>query len=126
MTNENYKPFGVEPVKQQNLEYSSDGEWVCAGAPDGIPQGKAITLHLPRFRIAVFHIADDFFAIKDACPHAEYPLSKSVVCGESVTCASHGWKFNLRTGCGERGEPATDIRTFPIEIRNNKIWVKIL
>ena len=126
MSNDNPKPFGVEHVKHQKLEYSADGEWVCAGAPDSIPQGKAITLHLPRFRVAVFHIAEEFFAIKDACPHAEYPLSKSIVCGESVTCSSHGWKFNLRTGCGERGEPATDIRTFPIEIRNNKIWVKIL
>lgn len=122
---DDFKPFGVEHVKPQKLEYSTDKEWVLAGAPDDIPQGKAIVLHLPRFRVAVFHIKDEFFAIKDACPHAEYPLAKSVVSGESVTCSSHGWKFNLRTGCGERGEPATDIRTFPVEIRDGKIWVNI-
>lgn len=120
-----HKPFGVEYTRPQPLEYSADKKWVSAGTPDSIPQGKAIVLHLPRFRVAVFHIQDEFFAIKDACPHAEYPLSKSVVCGESVTCASHGWRFNLRTGCGERGEPATDIRTFPVEIRSGKIWVNI-
>lgn len=126
MSEENYKPFGVENVKSQILDYSADKEWVCAGTPDTILQGKAVALHLPHFRVAIFHIGDEFFAIKDACPHAEYPLSKSVVCGESVTCSSHGWKFNLRTGCGERGEPATDIRTFPVEIRDGKVWVKIL
>lgn len=119
-------PFGIEPAKRQKLEYSTDKEWVCAGSPDAIPQGKAVTLHLPHFRVAVFHIGSEFFAIKDACPHAEYPLSKSIVTGESVTCSSHGWKFNLRTGRGERGEPVTDVRTFPVEIRDGRVWVKIL
>ena len=120
------RPFGVDPLRPQKLEYAGDKARVSAGAPEAIPQGKAVVLHLPRFRVAVFHIGTEFFAIKDACPHAEYPLSKSVVRGESVTCASHGWRFNLRTGCGESGEPATDIRTFPLEIRDGKIWIKIL
>lgn len=123
---DNPQPFGVEVARPQTLEYSADKAWVSAGAPESIPQGKAVVLHLPRFRVAVFHIGTEFFAIRDACPHAEYPLSKSVVRGESVTCASHGWRFNLRTGQGERGEPATDIRTFPVEFRDGKIWVKIL
>lgn len=126
MNKDNPRPFGVDAARPQTLEYSADKAWVSAGSPDDIPQGKAVVLHLPRFRVAVFHIGTEFFAIKDACPHAEYPLSKSVVRGESVTCASHGWRFNLRTGCGERGEPATDIRTFPVELRDGKIWVKIL
>lgn len=126
MTNDPFRPFGVEHVKPQKLEYSADGAWVCAGSPENIPQGKAVTLHLPHFRVAVFHIGKELLAIKNACPHAEYPLSKGIVSGESITCASHGWRFNLRTGCGERGEPATDVRTFPVEIRNGKIWVKIL
>ncbi len=120
------QPFGSDQVKAMKPEYSADKKWVSAGPATNIPVNKAVVIALEHFRIAVFHIGNEFFAIKDACPHAEYPLSKSVVCGEEVTCASHNWKFNLRTGCGVRGEPATDIRIFPTKIENDVVWVNII
>lgn len=118
-------PFGVEPVLPRNILHPDADGYVCAGSIDQCPLGKAIAIALPKFRIAIFHLAEGFFAVKDACPHAEYPLSKSVVEGDTVTCSSHGWKFCIPTGACLHGEKDLAIRTFPVEVRGEQIWVKV-
>lgn len=119
------KPFGVEPIPPQHLLHPDADGYVCAGPLHACPVGKAVAIASPNVRIAIFHRPEGLFAIKDACPHAEYPLSKGLVAGDVVTCASHGWQFRLATGECLRGAPGMQIRTFPVVIRNAQIWVKV-
>lgn len=90
-----------------------------------IPPGRAKAIVLDKFRIAVFNVDGVFYAVKDACPHAEYPLSKGVVRGEVVTCASHSWQFNLKTGQCLKGDETISIRTFPVLVEGDSVWVRI-
>lgn len=119
------RPFGVEPVPPARILQPDTDGWVRAGSVSACPVGKALAIALPNVRVAIFHRSNGFYAIKDACPHAEYPLSKGIVANDIVTCASHGWQFELRTGVCRRGEPGCTIRTFPVELRDNVIWVKV-
>ena len=116
-----HKPFGVEFVPKEKRAKIVDG-MVCAGKISEILPGKAKAIALEHFRIAVFNIDGEFFAIKDACPHAEYPLSKGIVRGEEVTCASHGWQFNLRTGECLRGE-VDSVRKFEVVVKGDEVFV---
>lgn len=122
---EENRPFGVEPIPAGKLLHPDATGYVCAGSIAQCPLGKAIAIALPKFRIAIFHLAEGFFAVKDACPHAEYPLSKGVVEGDMITCASHGWQFCVPTGACLRGAPDLCIRTFPVEIHAEQLWVKV-
>ena len=36
--------------------------------------------------------------MENACPHAGDPLSEGFLDGCVVTCPSHGWAFDVRTG----------------------------
>ena len=116
-------PFGVDPVASSKKTKIVDGK-AYVGVVSEIPPGKAKAIELEKFRVAVFNVGGEFFAIKDACPHAEYPLSKGMVCGEEVTCASHNWQFNLRTGKCLRGE-VDSIRTFSVLQKDNELWIEI-
>ena len=117
------KPFGVDYVPYAKRVRPKKGEPVFVGLVSEIPPGKAKAIVLDKFRIAVFNIEGKFYAIKDACPHAEYPLSKGLLHGEVVGCSSHNWQFNVKTGQCIRGEIDT-IRTFDVEVRGEEVWVK--
>ncbi|MBI4367223.1 MAG: Rieske (2Fe-2S) protein [Deltaproteobacteria bacterium] len=122
---EESRPFGVEPVAPAKVLQPNMEGWVRAGSVAECPEGSAIAVATTHMRIAIFHLADGWCAVKDACPHAEYPLSKGVLAGNEVTCASHGWRFRLPTGECLRGTPGVTLRTFPLEIRGGEIWVKV-
>jgi len=80
----------------------------------------------------VFKTGEEFYAIKDACPHADYPLSKSkLISPYVVMCNSHNWRFDIRNGrcvkigkCGHVGR-ALRVRVFPIEFKGEEIWVQV-
>lgn len=116
-------PFGVEYVPLRQRARIVDGK-AYVGKIEEIPPGKAKAIVLEKFRIAVFNVDGHFYAVKDACPHAEYPLSKGVVEGGEVTCASHNWKFDLKTGKCLRGGDLS-IRTFEVVLDGDEIWVKV-
>lgn len=116
-------PFGVEYVPKRQRAKIVNGK-AYVGKIAEIPPGKAKAIVLEKFRIAVFNVDGHFYAVKDACPHAEYPLSKGVVEGEEVTCASHNWKFDLKTGKCLRGGDLS-IRTFEVVLDGEDVWVKV-
>ncbi len=48
--------------------------------------------------IAVFNLDGEVVAIDDRCAHKEQPLAGGVVRDGILTCPSHLWRYDLRTG----------------------------
>lgn len=125
------RPFGVDYVHPTRRFQAKAGEWNFVGKTDEIPVGKAKAIDGDKFKIAIFNLEGTFYAIKDACPHAQYPLNRGTLRGDIVSCSSHNWQFSVRTGQCIRAEHDMDcsnivIRTFSVEIRNeNEIWIKM-
>ncbi len=123
------KPFGVDYVPHTKRVKPKKGEAVFIAKVGDIPPGKAKAIDLEKFKVAVFNIDGKFFAIKDACPHAEYPLSKGVLHGSVVACSSHNWQFDVKTGQCVRSEEEDisniSVRTFEVEIRGDEVWLKL-
>lgn len=118
------RPFGVDYVPKPKRVLPKAGH-AYVGRLSEIPPGRAKAIDLDKFKVAVFNVEGKFYAIKDACPHAEYPLVKGTLQGEVVQCANHNWQFNVRTGQCVRGEPDTVVRRFAVELRGDEIWIKI-
>ena len=65
------------------------------------------------------------FAVKDSCPHAEFPLSEgSLYPDGELECCWHGARFACRTGKVLRGPAETDLVRFDVEERDGTIWVR--
>ncbi len=118
------QPFGVDYIPHTRRMKPKKGEPVLVGRVSDIPPGKARAVFLEKYKVAVFNIDGTFHAIKDACPHAEYPLSNGTLRGEVVSCSSHNWQFNVRTGQCLRGDPEIQIRTFEVEVKGEEVWLK--
>ena len=47
----------------------------------------------------MFHTLDHrFYALVNACPHKQGPLSQGIVHDTTVTCPLHSWRISLITG----------------------------
>jgi nitrite reductase (NADH) large subunit len=125
------------PWKENNqplIPESTSGvetKWVCFGETSAIPADGGATLKYGRHQIAVFNFAkmDKWFASQNLCPHKrEMVLSRGLL-GDiaglpKVVCPMHKKEFSLETGAG-LNDPAYSISTFPVEIRENRIFIEL-
>jgi nitrite reductase/ring-hydroxylating ferredoxin subunit len=77
---------------------------------------------IPSHTVAVFWSEGAPYAVDNRCPHMGFPLSRGTVSDGILTCHWHHAKFELRGGC--TFDPfADDLPTFPVELRQGRVWV---
>lgn len=106
---------------------TSDGlvrvEGITAAA---VESGTLYSASLPNGnRLCIGRHADGVFAVKDSCPHNEYPLSEGTLYANGeLECCWHGARFDCRTGAVLRGPAEHPLVRFEIEEREGALWVK--
>jgi 3-phenylpropionate/trans-cinnamate dioxygenase ferredoxin subunit len=74
--------------------------------------------------VVLANVDGTVYAVMDRCSHEDLPLSDGEVEGSNVACQYHGARFDLATGAA-RGLPAVKpIKTFPVELRDDGIYVQ--
>lgn len=82
--------------------------------------GRAV-VEVDGAEIAVFVVDGEAHAFANACPHEGNPLHEADILGDTLTCAYHGWKFDLGTGaCLVGEEPA---RVYRARIEGGEVVV---
>ncbi len=86
-------------------------ERLCATTD--LADGEARRFDVGEHRIALVHLADDWYALGDRCSHADISLSEGEVLVDecALECWKHGSSFDLRTG-----EPQTLPATRPVPV----------
>lgn len=99
--------------------------WIEIAALEDIPRLGSRVVKTDTMNVAVFRTRDDqVFALKDACPHRQGPLSQGIVSGTTVTCPLHNWKIDL--GSGEAlGPDEGCTNTFSTKIEDGKVFLSI-
>ena len=100
-------------------------EFVKVAKTSDIPHGEIKSFEADGEIIAICHVNGKFYAIKDECTHMEYPLSNGILDGETVTCAWHGAKFNVRTGEVLSMPAYEPVETYQIKVEGENIYVLI-
>jgi nitrite reductase/ring-hydroxylating ferredoxin subunit len=84
------------------------------GRVEEIPPGGRKIVTVSGRSIGIFNVNGEFFALRNRCPHQGGPLCEGLLwgmlvarapgeleytrAGEILTCAWHGWEFDIRTG----------------------------
>ncbi len=88
-------------------------------------------------RIGVLSVGDDFFAVRDRCPHRGAPVSQGIVGGTLVEsapheyvygrhdrvlrCPWHGWEFDLDTGRSLLEPDRVGVKTYQVTVRDGTV-----
>jgi nitrite reductase (NADH) small subunit len=86
------------------------------------PDGRTLVEH-GGHEIAVFRVDGEIYAVENSCPHEGNPLIEGDVLAGNLTCAYHGWTFDLATGsCLIGEEPA---RRYPVQVRDGVVRIGV-
>ena len=98
--------------------------FVSVASVADIPPGKSKVVVVNNRRVALFNLGGTFHAIDDTCRHAGRSLGEGGNFEDDgfVTCAGHGWRYDVRTGATEHN-PDVGVRRYDVRVENGRIVV---
>jgi nitrite reductase/ring-hydroxylating ferredoxin subunit len=101
-----------------------EGQVVTVGRIEDVPPGRGATVQLLNgTELALYNINGEFYAIENFCPHKGAPLADGSLCGHTVECDWHGWRFDVRTG--ECLTNSSNVETYEVMIEDGLIKLRI-
>jgi 3-phenylpropionate/trans-cinnamate dioxygenase ferredoxin subunit len=100
-------------------------EFVEIASASELPNGERLFVEVDDKPIVIFNIAGQLFAIGDICTHDDGPLGDGLIEGNHIVCPRHGAEFDVRTGKAVQMPAVIDIPAYPVQIRDDAIFVGI-
>ncbi len=98
--------------------------YVFAARRADFPDGGCLAVQVGGHTLALFAVGEQVYALDNRCPHMGFPLERGTVRDGILTCHWHHARFDLASG-GTFDLWADDVRAFPVEIRDDEIWVDV-
>ena len=100
-------------------------EWVRVGDRDLCPVGELKGVMANGQPVVLCNVEGRICALEDQCSHEAYPLSDGELDGGVVVCRYHGARFDAGTGARRALPAIRPVRAFPVEVRDDGIWVQV-
>jgi naphthalene 1,2-dioxygenase system ferredoxin subunit len=99
--------------------------WVKALPVDVVERDRVAQALVSGKRVALYVVDGEFFATSDTCTHGQASLSEGYLDGHLIECPLHQGVFDIRNGEAS-GPPCVEpVRTYPVRIEDNVIFVGI-
>ncbi|TVY08835.1 Rieske (2Fe-2S) protein [Paenibacillus cremeus] len=111
------------------------------GTVTEMPAGSRKIVMLEGRSIGVFHVNQQFYALKNTCPHQNAPLCLGRVTGmtlpsepgqylygregEIVRCPWHGWEFDITNGKSIYDPHKCNVKTYEVVIESEEESVSV-
>jgi naphthalene 1,2-dioxygenase system ferredoxin subunit len=99
--------------------------WIDAAAADEVPQDDVIGVTVGGKSIALYQVEDQVFATDNICTHGNARLCDGFLEGREIECPLHQGKFDIRNGKAMCAPLTEDIKTYPVKIEGNRVFVAL-
>jgi 3-phenylpropionate/trans-cinnamate dioxygenase ferredoxin subunit len=101
-------------------------EWIDPCAPDDIDEEDLIRFDHEDRTFAIYRSPDDdFFCTDGLCTHEQVHLQDGLMIGYVIECLKHNSQFDYRTGEVTRAPACANLRTYPIKVEDNRIFIQV-
>ncbi|MFC4735931.1 nitrite reductase small subunit NirD [Bacillus daqingensis] len=98
---------------------------IDAGSLEEFPIKISKEVIVEGIPLAVFRLGDDeFYTIKNECPHQKGPLSQGIISGEYVYCPLHNWKISVTDGKVQDPDEGC-VETFPTHLKDGRVLIEL-
>ena len=98
--------------------------FVRAARLDDVRAAGRTSVRVAGHSLALFFHDGRVHALDNRCPHMGFPLHRGTLQNGILTCHWHHARFDLESG-GTFDQFADEARVFPVEIRDNEVWVDL-
>ncbi|WP_457325577.1 non-heme iron oxygenase ferredoxin subunit [Roseateles sp. P5_E11] len=99
--------------------------WIDALARDQLPADDVIGVAVAGRDIAVYTVGDEVYATDNICTHGHARLCDGFLDGHEIECPLHQGKFDVRDG-RPMCEPVTEaLRSYPVKIDGQRVYLQI-
>jgi naphthalene 1,2-dioxygenase ferredoxin component len=99
--------------------------WIDVAALTAVPEMCAISVVANGKEIALYEVDGAIFATDNLCTHGAARLSDGFLEGGEIECPLHQGRFDVCTGKAMCAPLTADIQTYPIQIKDQRIWIKL-
>jgi naphthalene 1,2-dioxygenase system ferredoxin subunit len=99
--------------------------WSYALAADELPSDDVLGIEVAGRDIAIYTVGSEVFATDNVCTHGQARLCDGFLDGHEIECPLHQGKFDVRDG-RPTCEPVTQaLRSYPVKIEGQRVFVQI-
>ena len=99
--------------------------WIDALSADDLPTDDVIGVVVGGRDIAIYAVGDAVYATDNICTHGQARLCDGFLDGHEIECPLHQGKFDVRSG-QPTCDPVTEaIRSYPVRIDGQRVYVAL-
>jgi nitrite reductase/ring-hydroxylating ferredoxin subunit len=99
--------------------------WHVAANAGDVAEDGVIGVAVQGHEIALYRVGGQYYATQNLCTHEEAYLSEGYVADGCIECPLHQATFEIRTGRVLREPAEHDLRTYPVKVQGEDLWVDI-
>ena len=102
-----------------------NSKWISVCKTDELEMDDVLGVMVKDKRIAIYQIEAGFFATDGLCSHEKADMTNGYVEGTFIECPKHNARFDIVTGEALRRPACIGIKTYPVKIENNEVYIDI-
>lgn len=99
--------------------------WIDAAARDAVPAGDVIGVVVNGLELALYDVDGQIYATDNLCTHGAARLSDGFLEGNEIECPLHQGRFDVCTGRALCAPLDDDVRSYPVKIDGDRVYVRI-
>ncbi|WP_439687792.1 Ferredoxin subunit of nitrite reductase or a ring-hydroxylating dioxygenase [Cupriavidus oxalaticus] len=99
--------------------------WIEAALLSSIPQDDVIAVAVQGKEIALYGVDGDVYATDNVCTHGHARLCDGFLEGHEIECPLHQGRFDIRNGAAMCAPLTEGIRTYPVRIEGDKVYLDL-
>ena len=97
----------------------------CVATLPELQSGRMRQVTVAGVEILLARVGDAVWATSAKCAHYGGPLAEGVLHGKRVVCPWHHAVFDVTTGRQLEPPGCSDLRSFPVRVKEGKVWVTL-
>ena len=100
-------------------------QWIDLMSKDDVFENEVISAQINGKDLAIYDVNGEVFATDNICSHGNARLCEGFLEGHEIECPHHQGRFDIRNGKALCAPLTDDIKTYPIKIENNRVFIDL-